>query len=233
MLELAYQKIYLKIKLNSIPEDLFKDQAELAIGKSVDYLGSSKNFKPIQYDDETIYIDIIGNKELKGSHIITFNTLAARAVLKDAGKALDVTASKLDLLTKLVDNVPKMTLKRAYTTNKRFNTAVNSSNEFKRLYASVFRSSEKHLKVVLALYDSKEGLTREEISRKTDIPATGKFTRVLEELEAGEFSSWIDVEYKDGGWAYFEFSHFEVDLREPDSQYRTLYVVYRYDTTAS
>ena len=68
------------------------------------------------------------------AHIITFNTLAARAVLKDAGKALDVTASKLDLLTKLVDNVPKMTLKRAYTTNKRFNTAVNSSNEFKRLY---------------------------------------------------------------------------------------------------
>ena len=57
----------------SIPEDLFKDQAELAIGKSVDYFGSSKNFKPIQYDDETIYIDIIGNKELKGSHIITFN----------------------------------------------------------------------------------------------------------------------------------------------------------------
>ena len=57
--------------------------------------------------------------------------------------------------------------------------------------------------------------------------------RVLEDLEAGEFSSWIDVEYKDGGWAYFEFSHFEVDLREPDSQYRTLYVVYRFDTTAS
>ena len=57
--------------------------------------------------------------------------------------------------------------------------------------------------------------------------------RVLEELEAGEFSSWIDVKYKDGGWAYFEFSHFEVDLREPDSQFRTLYVVYRYDTSAS
>ena len=57
--------------------------------------------------------------------------------------------------------------------------------------------------------------------------------RVLESLEVGEFSSWIDIDYKDGGWAYFEFSHFEVDLREPDSQYRTLYVVYRYDTTAS
>ena len=57
--------------------------------------------------------------------------------------------------------------------------------------------------------------------------------RVLESLEAGEFQAWIDIDYKDGGSAFFEFSHFEVDLREPDSQYRTLYVVYRYDTTAS
>ena len=57
--------------------------------------------------------------------------------------------------------------------------------------------------------------------------------RVLESLEEGAFPQWTDVEYKDGGWANFEFSHFEVDLREPDSQYRTLYVVYRYDTTAS
>lgn len=56
---------------------------------------------------------------------------------------------------------------------------------------------------------------------------------VLESLENGEFSSWIDIDYKDGGCAMFEFSHFEVDLREPDSKYRTLYVVYRYDTSAS
>ena len=57
--------------------------------------------------------------------------------------------------------------------------------------------------------------------------------QVLESLEAGTFPQWIDVDYKDGGWAFFEFSHFEADLREPDSQFRTLYVVYRYDTTAS
>lgn len=56
---------------------------------------------------------------------------------------------------------------------------------------------------------------------------------VLESLENGAFPQWTDVEYKDGGWANFEFSHFEADLREPDSQFRTLYVVYRYDTTAS
>ncbi|MBQ7423918.1 MAG: hypothetical protein IJ604_05235 [Prevotella sp.] len=31
----------------------------------------------------------------------------------------------------------------------------------------------------------------------------------------------------------FEFSHFEVDLQEPDPKFRTLYVVYRYDTIVS
>lgn len=56
-----------------VPEELFENQVESVIEKSVEYFGSSKNFKPIQYDDETIYVDIIGNKELKGSHIITFN----------------------------------------------------------------------------------------------------------------------------------------------------------------
>ena len=56
-----------------VPKDLFEDQIENVIEKSVDYFGSSKNFKPIQYDDETIYVDIVGNKELKGNHIITFN----------------------------------------------------------------------------------------------------------------------------------------------------------------
>lgn len=56
-----------------LPSELFEDQVEVSIEKSVEYFGSSKNFKPIKYDDETTYIDIIGNKALKGSHIITFN----------------------------------------------------------------------------------------------------------------------------------------------------------------
>ena len=68
-----------------------------------------------------------------------------------------------------------------------FTASGELAGEFKRLYASVFRSSEKHLKVVSALYDRKEGLTREEISRKTAIPATGKLTRILEELEESGF----------------------------------------------
>ena len=57
--------------------------------------------------------------------------------------------------------------------------------------------------------------------------------RVLECMEDGVFPKWFLIPYKEEGDAMFEFSHFEVDLREPDSQYRTLYVVYRYDTTIS
>ena len=56
---------------------------------------------------------------------------------------------------------------------------------------------------------------------------------VLDCVETGVFPQWILVPYKDGGDAMFEFSHFECDLREPDEKYRTLYVVYRFDTTVS
>ena len=57
--------------------------------------------------------------------------------------------------------------------------------------------------------------------------------KVLDCVETGVFPQWILVPYKLEGDAMFEFSHFECDLREPDEKYRTLYVVYRYDTTVS
>lgn len=56
---------------------------------------------------------------------------------------------------------------------------------------------------------------------------------VLEGLENGFWPTWYMIPYKEWGDAMFEFSHFEVDLREPDAEYRTLYIVYRYDTTVS
>lgn len=56
---------------------------------------------------------------------------------------------------------------------------------------------------------------------------------VLEGLENDTFQEWTLIPYKEWGDAIFEFSHFEVDLREPDEKYRTIYIVYRYDTTVS
>lgn len=57
--------------------------------------------------------------------------------------------------------------------------------------------------------------------------------RVLESMECNHFETWELVSYKEDGDAMFEFSHFEVNTNEPDDVYRTLYVVYRYDTTVS
>lgn len=57
--------------------------------------------------------------------------------------------------------------------------------------------------------------------------------RVLDSLECNQFGTWELVSYKLDGDAMFEFSHFEVNTNEPDNDYRTLYVVYRYDTTIS
>lgn len=57
--------------------------------------------------------------------------------------------------------------------------------------------------------------------------------KIMESMEQGVFSESIYIPYKDVGDAIFQFSHFEVDLREPDEKFRTLYVVYRYETTIS
>ena len=56
-----------------IKDIINSESVDVIIEKSVDYFGNSKNFKPIKYDEETTYIDIIGNKALKGTHMITFN----------------------------------------------------------------------------------------------------------------------------------------------------------------
>ena len=85
--------------------------------------------------------------------------------------------SLLDKSLSLAQNIDKLC----------FTAAGELSGEFRRLYSSVFRRPERHLRVIMALYDRKEGLDREEISRKTGIQATGKLTTILEELEESGF----------------------------------------------
>ena len=85
--------------------------------------------------------------------------------------------SLLDKSQSLAQNIDKLC----------FTAAGELAGEFRRLYASAFRRPERHLKVIMALYDRKEGLDREEISRKAGIQATGKLTTILEELEESGF----------------------------------------------
>lgn len=66
-------------------------------------------------------------------------------------------------------------------------------DEFTHLYASLFDNPEPHLKIVKALSTKRSGLTRNEISEATKIPANGNLTRVLKELEDSGFV----LSYKD------------------------------------
>ena len=68
------------------------------------------------------------------SHIITFNTLAAKQVLRDVGKVLQVSARQIDFLCKLVPNRPKVTLQDAYQEQPKFKQMVNSGDQMRKLY---------------------------------------------------------------------------------------------------
>jgi hypothetical protein len=78
--------------------------------------------------------------------------------------------------------------------NKKFGVPQNVDNllfsengklktEFSNLYASLFKFSEKYVKVVEALSKKLKGLTREEILKATKHPDGGTFTKTLTDLE--------------------------------------------------
>jgi len=60
-------------------------------------------------------------------------------------------------------------------------------NEYANLFKSLFDKSEKHEKIVDALAQKAQGLSRDEIQQATGISNGGGFTRVLDELEESGF----------------------------------------------
>ncbi|MEI7831504.1 MAG: ATP-binding protein [Prolixibacteraceae bacterium] len=59
--------------------------------------------------------------------------------------------------------------------------------EFSSLYASLFKHSENHIRVVESLAKKTKGMTREEILEATKLPDGGGLTKTLEELEQCSF----------------------------------------------
>ncbi len=53
------------------------------------------------------------------AHIVTFNTLKAKAVMKDVGRVLDIPLGEVNMLTKLVPDNPKAKLKDAFEVNEK------------------------------------------------------------------------------------------------------------------
>ena len=56
-------------------------------------------------------------------------------------------------------------------------------NEYDNLYKALFNNPMQYMEIVRALSKVKSGITRDEISRKTGIPSSGKLTKQLKELE--------------------------------------------------
>lgn len=68
------------------------------------------------------------------SHIITFNTLAAKQVLRDVGKVMGISLRQIDMLCKLVPNATKVTLDYAYDKEARFKQIINSSEQLHTMF---------------------------------------------------------------------------------------------------
>ena len=68
--------------------------------------------------------------------IVTFGTLAAKQVIRDVGKVLGIAVHDLDMLSKAIPNVPKVTLDYAYNmADQRFKKMIHASKNFEHLYA--------------------------------------------------------------------------------------------------
>lgn len=91
------------------------------------------DFPDNRRDEVIAYVrNLYGAKRV--AHIITFNTLAAKQVLRDVGKAMMISSRQLDMLTRMVPNLVKVTLKQAYDTSASFKQMINSTETFRNLY---------------------------------------------------------------------------------------------------
>lgn len=68
------------------------------------------------------------------SHIITFNTLAAKQVLRDVGRVMNINPRTIDTLCKTVPHMLKVTLDYAYENESRFKLMINGSKQLRKLF---------------------------------------------------------------------------------------------------
>ena len=68
------------------------------------------------------------------AHIATFGTLAAKQVLRDVGRVLEIPVREIDVLSKAIPGIPKITLAESYKNIPRFRQLVDSDLRFTRLY---------------------------------------------------------------------------------------------------
>ncbi len=73
------------------------------------------------------------------SQIITFNTMAAKAAIKDVGRVMDMSFGKVDRLTKMVPNVLKISLANAIEGEPRLQEAIRADSGVAKLMQTARR----------------------------------------------------------------------------------------------
>lgn len=86
-------------------------------------------------DKRELVIDYVKNKygEEAVSKIVTFGTLAARAVIKDVGRVLDYPVALTSKIAKTIPAVPKMTIKKAFKESPEFDQMYKSDPDVKKI----------------------------------------------------------------------------------------------------
>jgi DNA polymerase-3 subunit alpha len=80
------------------------------------------------------------------AQIITFGTMAARAVIRDVGRVLDISYSDVDRIAKMIPWVPDMTLEKALEQNTELRNLVKGDPQLERLisYSKVLEGLCRH-----------------------------------------------------------------------------------------
>src|SRR6202043_1853159 len=73
------------------------------------------------------------------SQIITFGTMAAKAAVKDVGRAMDIPYSEVDRLAKLIPTTLGIELEQALEQSPMLKAAINSDQRLKDLMAVAIR----------------------------------------------------------------------------------------------
>lgn len=81
------------------------------------------------------------------AHISTFGTLAAKQVLRDVGRVMEINVRDLDSISKTIPFAPKITLAQAYSQSERFKQIIESDERYQKLFkiASSLEGLPRHI----------------------------------------------------------------------------------------
>ncbi|MEG0409334.1 MAG: DNA polymerase III subunit alpha [Erysipelotrichaceae bacterium] len=68
------------------------------------------------------------------ANIVTFNTLAAKQVMRDVGKTMGISLHDIDMLCRMIPSVVKATLQKTYESNPKFKQVINANPTFLKMF---------------------------------------------------------------------------------------------------